>query len=70
MDQSFHIEKGLKLARKILQDCAELGLPTATEMLDTIIPQYIADLVCWVPLVREQLSLNHIEKCHQVYQCQ
>tara|TARA_A100001015_G_scaffold104135_1_gene115552 strand:+ start:63 stop:1103 length:1041 start_codon:yes stop_codon:yes gene_type:complete len=47
MDQSFHIEKGLKLARKILHDCAELGLPTATEMLDTIIPQYIADLVCW-----------------------
>lgn len=47
MDQSFHMEKGLTLARKILHDCAELGLPTATEMLDTIIPQYIADLVCW-----------------------
>ena len=47
MDQSFHIEKGLKLARKILHDCAEMGLATATEMLDTIIPQYIADLVCW-----------------------
>ncbi|RAP27990.1 3-deoxy-7-phosphoheptulonate synthase [Candidatus Marinamargulisbacteria bacterium SCGC AG-414-C22] len=47
MDQSFHIEKGLIQARQILNDITEMGLSTATEMLDTIIPQYIADLVCW-----------------------
>ena len=47
MDQSFHIEKGLRMARKILMDLADMQIATATEMLDTIIPQYIADLVCW-----------------------
>jgi len=47
MDDSFHVEKGLRLARKLLLDIAELGLPTATEALDPIVPQYISDLIAW-----------------------
>lgn len=47
MDDSFHIEKGLYTARKLLVDIAELGLPTATEALDPISPQYLGDLISW-----------------------
>ena len=50
MDKSYNIEKGLQTAREILVTILELGLPTASEMLDTIVPQYIADLVCWASL--------------------
>ena len=50
MDKTFDVEKGIKLARKVLNSILELGLPTATEMLDPIVPQYIADLVCWASL--------------------
>lgn len=41
------IPKGLRLARSFLARVLDLGLPTATELLDPITPQYIADLVCW-----------------------
>ena len=47
LDNSFKINKGLRLARQLLSDLTELGLPTATEFLDTITPQYVADLICW-----------------------
>ncbi|KAG5460405.1 MAG: 3-deoxy-7-phosphoheptulonate synthase 1, partial [Olpidium bornovanus] len=47
MDMSFNINKGLRVARGLLLDINELGLPTAVEFLDTISPQYIADLVSW-----------------------
>ena len=47
MDDSFHVEKGLTLARKLLIDVTKLGLPTATEALDPITPQYISELVSW-----------------------
>ena len=47
MDESFQINKGLRLARKLLLDINELGLATATEFLDTISPQYTADLISW-----------------------
>ena len=47
LDDSFHIEKGLRIARKLLLDLNELGLPCGTEALDPITPQYIADLVSW-----------------------
>jgi len=47
MDDSFHVEKGLRLARKLLLEVAELGLPAATEALDPIVPQYISDLITW-----------------------
>jgi 3-deoxy-7-phosphoheptulonate synthase len=48
LDESFHINKGLRLARRLLLDVNDLGLPTASEFLDTQIPQHIADLVSWV----------------------
>jgi len=47
LDGSHDIATGLRLARTILRDVLDLGLPTATELLDPITPQYIADLVCW-----------------------
>jgi 3-deoxy-7-phosphoheptulonate synthase len=46
-DESFDINEGLRLARKLLLDINEIGLPCATEFLDLISPQYIADLVSW-----------------------
>jgi len=47
LDGSFRINKGLRLARKLLLDVNELGVPAATEYLDTISPQYVADLISW-----------------------
>jgi 3-deoxy-7-phosphoheptulonate synthase len=47
LDGSHDIAEGLRLARRFLLDVLNLGLPTATEFLDPITPQYIADLVCW-----------------------
>lgn len=50
LDESCHINKGLRLARKLLLDLNELGLPTGSEFLDTQIPQHIGDLVSWVAI--------------------
>jgi 3-deoxy-7-phosphoheptulonate synthase len=47
LDGSHDIAEGLRLARTFLRTVLDLGLPTATEMLDPITPQYIADLLCW-----------------------
>ncbi len=47
LDGSFRIDKGLRLAREVLSAVNNLGLPAATEFLDLITPQYIADLVAW-----------------------
>lgn len=47
LDGSFRINEGLRLARKLLLDVSELGLPIATEFLDLLSPQYIADLIAW-----------------------
>ena len=47
LDGSFKINDGLRLARKLLWDINEMGLPCATEFLDTITPQYTADLISW-----------------------
>lgn len=47
LNDSYDFEKGLRMARKIMRDVVSLGIPTATEMLDPISAQYIADLVCW-----------------------
>ena len=62
MDDSFHIEKGLHLARELLLYLAELGLPTATEALDPITPQYLSDLVTWTAIgARTTESQTHRE---------
>jgi 3-deoxy-7-phosphoheptulonate synthase len=47
MDGTFHIEDGLKAARKLLLRVSKLGLPAATEALDPVSPQYLADLISW-----------------------
>jgi 3-deoxy-7-phosphoheptulonate synthase len=47
LDQSYKINDGLRQARRLLLDLAEMGVPTGTEFLDMISPQYIAGLVSW-----------------------
>ena len=47
LDNSFKINKGLRLARQLLLDISDKGLPCATEFLDVISPQYISDLISW-----------------------
>ena len=47
LDGSFHINKGLRLARGLLRDLNHMGVPAGTEYLDPISPQYISDLVSW-----------------------
>jgi 3-deoxy-7-phosphoheptulonate synthase len=47
LDGSADIPLGLKMARRFLRDVIDAGLPTATELLDPITPQYISDLICW-----------------------
>lgn len=47
LNNTFQINKGLHLARQLLADLAAMGLPTGTEYLDLISPQYVADLVAW-----------------------
>ena len=50
LDETFHINKGLRLARQLLLSLNEMGVPTGSEFLDTQIPQHIADLTSWVSI--------------------
>ena len=50
LDGSFDMEHGLRLARGMLLDATQLGVPVGTEMLDPITPQYIVDLVSWAAI--------------------
>jgi 3-deoxy-7-phosphoheptulonate synthase len=62
LDGSYDIETGLKTARELLLRINELGLPVATEFLDPIVPQYIADLVSWAAVgARTTESQTHRE---------
>jgi len=62
LDQTYDVKTGLEMARKLLIDIAELGLPTATELLDPIIAAYIAELVSWVAIgARTTESQTHRE---------
>jgi 3-deoxy-7-phosphoheptulonate synthase len=62
LDDSFDIEQGLHIARKLLMDILELGLPTSTEALDPISPQYLQDLVTWTAIgARTTESQTHRE---------
>ena len=47
LDNSFEIDTGLRLARRLLLELSERGMPAGTEFLDLITPQYVADLVSW-----------------------
>jgi 3-deoxy-7-phosphoheptulonate synthase len=62
MDDSFHIEEGLHLARQLLVDLNDMGLPCGTEALDPITPQYLGDLIAWSAIgARTTESQTHRE---------
>jgi 3-deoxy-7-phosphoheptulonate synthase len=62
MNDSFNIEKGLRIGRKLLIDISELGLPTSTEALDPITPPYMQDLISWSAIgARTTESQTHRE---------
>jgi len=62
LDDSFHVEEGIRLARQLLIDIAELGLPAGTEALDPIMPQYLHDLITWTAIgARTTESQTHRE---------
>ena len=62
LDDSGDLARGIEVARQLLLDVAELGLPSATEFLDPIIPQYIADLISWSAIgARTTESQTHRE---------
>ncbi len=50
LNGSFHVSRGLELARKLLLDITALGLPAGTEFLDPITPQYLDDLISWAAI--------------------
>jgi 3-deoxy-7-phosphoheptulonate synthase len=62
LDNSFQINDGLKIARKLLLDLNNMGMPAATEYLDLISPQYVADLISWAAIgARTTESQGHRE---------
>jgi 3-deoxy-7-phosphoheptulonate synthase len=62
MDDSFHIEKGIRVARELLLHLADQGVPAATEALDPIMPQYISELITWTAIgARTTESQTHRE---------
>jgi 3-deoxy-7-phosphoheptulonate synthase len=62
MNESFDVEKGLYTGRNLLIKLAEIGLPTATEALDPIVPQYIDELIAWAAIgARTTESQTHRE---------
>jgi len=62
LDDSFKIEDGLRIARRLLLDILNLGLPTSTEALDPISPQYLQDLITWTAIgARTTESQTHRE---------
>jgi len=62
LDGSYDIEQGLKIARQLLLDITESGLPVGSEMLDPIVPQYNAELISWAAIgARTTESQTHRE---------
>ena len=62
MDDTFRIDEGLQIARRLLLDLPEMGLPAGTEALDPIVPQYISDLIAWTAIgARTTESQTHRE---------
>ncbi|WP_207162077.1 3-deoxy-7-phosphoheptulonate synthase [Thiocapsa imhoffii] len=62
LNDTFCIAEGMEQARRFLRTVTELGLPTATEALDSIAPQYLWDLVCWTAIgARTSESQTHRE---------
>ncbi len=62
LDGSYDINTGLRRARSLLLELAHIGIPTATELLDPVVPQYIADLISWTAIgARTTESQTHRE---------
>lgn len=62
LDGSYDVETGLRTARRLLVGINELGVPAATEFLDPVVPQYIADLISWAAIgARTTESQTHRE---------
>jgi 3-deoxy-7-phosphoheptulonate synthase len=62
MDDSFHIERGIRIARELLLHLAATGVPAATEALDPIMPQYLSELITWTAIgARTTESQTHRE---------
>ena len=62
MDDSFDINQGLRLGKELLLDLAEMNMPTATEALNAIVPQYVQELICWTAIgARTTESQTHRE---------
>ncbi len=62
MDDSFNVEKGIRLARQLLIDITSMGLPMATEVLDPVMPQYISEMISWSAIgARTTESQTHRE---------
>lgn len=62
IDDSFHIEKGITIARQLLLEIADMGLPAGTEALDPIMPQYLSELITWTAIgARTTESQTHRE---------
>ena len=62
LDDSFHIEEGIRIARKLMIELSALGLPLATEALDPVTPQYLQDLIAWSAIgARTTESQTHRE---------
>jgi len=67
LDGSSDIPEGLRRARTFLEEIIDMGVPTATELLDPITPQYIGDLICWSAIgarttesqTHRQMALSH-----------
>ena len=62
LDDSFHVEEGIRLARKLLIELANMGIPVGTEALDPIMPQYLHELISWTAIgARTTESQTHRE---------
>lgn len=62
LDDTFHLEKGLQIARQLMLEITQLGLPIGTEALDPISPQYLSDLISWSAIgARTTESQTHRE---------
>jgi 3-deoxy-7-phosphoheptulonate synthase len=62
LDSSYNVETGLRSARQLLLDLTDMGMPTATELLDPAVSQYLDDLICWAAIgARTTESQTHRE---------
>jgi 3-deoxy-7-phosphoheptulonate synthase len=69
LDESYHINKGLRLARQLLADILELGVPAGTEFLDTTFGQFYTDLISWGAIGAAPRRAKYTESWRRVCRC-